>query len=453
MRDAGYTVTGTTGACHPPIKHFIEAHNLATYTDFNRSNISEDTTLLIAGASAALDRSQNAEVDEALSRKIPVETFPETLARLSSEHQRIVVAGSYGKTTMTSLVAWILKHTGTDPSYFIGEMQRQFETHGHLGSSNQFVIEGDEYPVSSIDRRSKFLVFPPHDVLLTSLDHDHVNVFKTQEDFEQPFQKLVDYIPEGGFLVACTDNTYVRKFIQKYTGTLVTYGLDKKHAPDFTAANIEYGTLSSFDLVRDGDILTRVETPLLGTHNIQNIIGAAAMVLSKNLVAPEQVAAAIKEYRGVPRRMELLTMNSTVPVYEGFGSSREKALSAIAAMKLHFPDRRLIVVFEPHTFSWRDRSKLHWYDDTFADVDHVFVYKPLELKTATGTHDQVTHDEIMKRLNSASVVAEKITSGTEGIEKLSKILTPNDAVLILTSGPIDGMIDSVPRLAEQLFPQ
>lgn len=450
LRDAGYTVTGTTGVCHPPIKDFLEEHGLATHTDFARSNIPPETTLVVAGASAALDRDKNEEVDEAHVRGIPVETFPETLARLSDHHERIVVAGSYGKTTSTSLAAWILHHAGTDPSYFIGEMQAQLPSHGHLGSSNQFVIEGDEYPTSGIDRRSKFLLFPPHDVLLTAADHDHVNVFKTHEEFMVPFRALLGHIPKDGILVACSDNEHVRTIANEHTGSVVTYGLDQVHAPNYTANNITYGKVSSFDLVRNGETLARVETPLLGAHNIQNIVGAAAMVLEKQLVTPEEVAAAIAEYRGVPRRLDSKTDHSTVAVYEGYGTSREKALAAIAAIKLHFPNRRLVCVFEPHTFSWRNREKLVWYDDTFADVDHVFVYKPLELNV--GSHDQVTHDEIMDRLKAANVDATKVTAGDEGIALLRDFLEPHDVVLLLTSGPLDGMIESVPQLVEELFP-
>ena len=452
LAESGYTISGTDGACHPPIRDFVVEHNFLTHEGFSRNNIPENTTLVVAGASAALDRTKNEEVDEAHVRNIPTQTFAETLADVSDTHERIVVAGSYGKTTTTSLIAWILHHAGTDPSYFIGETQAQLPTHGHLGTSNQFVLEGDEYPASGIDSRSKFLFFPPHDLLLTSADHDHVNVFPTHEEYLKPFKKLLTLIPQDGSLVACSDNESVRNLISTYpASTLATYGIDTTHNPDYTAHNISYGITTTFDLTYKGDVVCTLTTQLLGSHNIQNILGAAAMVLNKKLITPEQLTAAIAEFKGVPRRLDLKTNRSLIPIYEGYGTSREKALSAIAAIKLHFPDRRLVCVFEPHTFSWRNREKLFWYDDTFAKVDELLVYKPLELNV--GSHDQVTHDEIMERLKRAKVSAVKIQTSSDALTLLHNTLTSDDVVLLLSSGPLDGMIESIPKLCEELFPR
>lgn len=452
LKDAGYTVTGTEKACHPPVRDFLETHDMWTYKDYARAHIPEDAEYIVAGASASVDRTTNEEVDEAYVQNIPVKTFPQILAELSEDKKNIVVAGSYGKTTTTALVTWFLHHAGTDPSYFIGEVMNQLPSHGHLGTSDTFVLEGDEYPTDSKhDPRSKFLVFGAHDVLLTALDHDHVNVFPTHENFLQPFKKLLKQIPDSGLLVACTDNEHVRNMIITHTGMTSTYGLDQDHKPDWTAGNVLYGDTTTFDLIHKENHVISLETQLLGVHNIQNIVGAAAMVLEKKLITPEQLQNALKEFKSVPRRMERKTDRSIIPVYEGFGSSREKALSAIAAMRLHFPKRRLLVVFEPHTFSWRNREKLHWYDTVFTDVDHVLLYKPLELKTTS--HDQVTHQEITDRVQKAGIDVTAITSGDEGLKLLETMLTPDDCILLLTSGPLDGMIQTVPELTERLFPK
>jgi UDP-N-acetylmuramate: L-alanyl-gamma-D-glutamyl-meso-diaminopimelate ligase len=154
---------------------------------------------------------------------------------------------------------------------------------------------------------------------------------------------------------------------------------------------------------------------------------------------------------GVKRRMELLSPLSTVPVYEGFGSSYEKAKSAIAAAKLHYPDRRLVVVFEPHTFTWRNRSAIAAYDDVFAGAGKVLIYEPAS--QGADTHAQLTQNEIVARVRAAKFDADAIVDPEEALQMLSDTLRPDDVVLLLTSGALGGLIKSIPRLVEQRFPK
>jgi UDP-N-acetylmuramate: L-alanyl-gamma-D-glutamyl-meso-diaminopimelate ligase len=139
-----------------------------------------------------------------------------------------------------------------------------------------------------------------------------------------------------------------------------------------------------------------------------------------------------------------------VLIYEGFGSSYDKARAAIAAMRTHFPDRRLIVVFEPHTFSWRNREKLYWYDDVFCDVDEVFIYKPPAI--GADTHEQITQDEIVERVRRNGISIHSIANEKDGLYQIEKNVGPRDVILLLTSGNLDGLVQSIPRLMERLFP-
>lgn len=451
LRELGYIVTGSATSCYPPVRTYLEEHNLLTFEDHKRSNIPDDVDLVVAGASAALDRTQNEEVDEAHVRDVSVKTFPEVLDDITRGKENIVVAGSYGKTTCTTLIAWMLHHAGCDPGYFIGALVPQLPSHGHLGTSTTFVLEGDEYPTSGIDNRSKFLLFPTHDVLLTSADHDHVNKYPTHESYIEPFKKLLARIPEDGALVACSDNLPVRSLIHHFDGTCVRYGIDTQHHPDWSATNIIYNKQTTFDLVHKGKVVTSMETELLGQHNVLNIVGAAAIVLEKGLLTPEEVQKAVAAFKGVTRRLDSKTDKSTVEVYEGFGSSREKAIAAIDAMRAHFKDKRLLVIFEPHTFSWRNKNKLSWYDDTFLEADKVCVYHPPEI--GVGNHEQATHAEIVDRIQKSGVHAIPINTEQEGLDLLKAELKSDDVVLMLTSGNLDGLVQSIPLLAEKLFPK
>jgi UDP-N-acetylmuramate: L-alanyl-gamma-D-glutamyl-meso-diaminopimelate ligase len=191
-----------------------------------------------------------------------------------------------------------------------------------------------------------------------------------------------------------------------------------------------------------------LSTTLLGAHNIENIVGISAMLLEKNLLNPEELARAVATFQGVKRRMELLSPHSGVPVYEGFGSSYEKARSAIAAIKLHFPTKRLVVVFEPHTFTWRNRGAIAYYDDVFVGAEKVYIYEPATQGAAT--HAQLTQDEIVSRTKAAGFDAHRITA--DAFETVSNELREGDVVLLLTSGELGGLIKTLPTFVEQKFP-
>src|SRR5262249_44826266 len=206
----------------------------------------------------------------------------------------------------------------------------------------------------------------------------------------------------------------------------------------------------SFDLMRGADKIIRLSTTMLGDHNIDNVVGVSAMLLEKKLLTPEELGGGIRTFQGVKRRMELLSPASKVPVYEGFGSSYEKARSAIVATKLHFPDRRLIVVFEPHTFTWRNRTAIAAYDDVFAGASKVFIFEPASQGAAT--HAQLTQDEIVARTKAANFDAEAINDPNEALQRLAGVLNRDDVVLLLTSGELGGLIRRIPEFVEAKFP-
>jgi UDP-N-acetylmuramate: L-alanyl-gamma-D-glutamyl-meso-diaminopimelate ligase len=309
------------------------------------------------------------------------------------------------------------------------------------------LLEGDEYPSSNTDNRSKFLHYRPAHVLLTPLSHDHVNVFPTVDSYLAPFHQLFDLVPRDGLIVAATSGELSGRFLARVKRDVVTFGLV---GGDWRAENIDYGEISQFTLTEQGREVARVKTTQLGAHNIENMVGIGAFVLSRGLASVEQYAAAMASFRGVVRRLDRKSERTSVQMFEGFGSSYDKAKSAIAAMKRHFARRRLLVVFEPHTFSWRNRNKLEWYDDVFKDCDRVFIFEPAT--QGAGAHEQASLDEIMERVRAAGVDATPLRSCDEGLEKIGAELRRDDAVLFLTSGDIGGLIERLPLLAEKQYP-
>ncbi|MDB5225291.1 MAG: UDP-N-acetylmuramate--L-alanyl-gamma-D-glutamyl-meso-diaminopimelate ligase [Candidatus Adlerbacteria bacterium] len=446
LREAGWEISGSDEGFYPPVSDYLEQAGIAFAHGYKKENIPTDATLIVIGKNAKLVPESNEEVKAAFDSGLPIKSFADILEELSSGKETLVVAGSYGKSTCTALLSWCLMHAGKDPSYFVGEIARGFAAHAHLGQGAAFVLEGDEYPSANWDDRSKFLHYNPRNVLLTAATHDHVNVYPTHEDYLKPFRALMGMLPQDGVLVV-NDEPFARKLAEDFAGKKVQYGLHERN--EWHAANIAYGLPTTFDLMHQGKKVATLSTTQLGAHNVENIVGISALLLEKHLLTPEELAAGVASFEGVKRRMELLSPRSLVPVLEGFGSSHEKALSAIAAMRLHFPARRLVVVFEPHTFTWRNKAALAQYDTVFDGADRVYIYEPAA--QGATTHAQLTQDEIVERVRAAGMDTVAIHSA-EDLQTILADTAEQDAILLLTSGELGGLIKSLPPAVEEKFP-
>lgn len=444
--EQGHSVTGSDEGFYPPISDYLKANAIPCATPFSKSNIPEDTDFIVIGKHAKLVPEENEEVAAAFSSNKKIISFPEALAMITKGRHNIVVAGSFGKSTCTSLIAWCLEDNGA--GYFIGALPLTPKENARLGQGELFIVEGDEYPSANWDRTSKFLYYNPRDVLLTALAHDHVNVFATHADYIEPFEKMISGLPEDGLLVACIDDKTIRERMGSWQKKCITYGFSQNAM--WRAENISWGDKTTFDLVRDGVIVVSLATTLLGKHNVENIVGVSAFLLEKGYVTPEELKEKIATFEGIVRRLDKKSHRTSLPIYEGFGSSIDKARSAIEAIRLHFPDRRLVIVFEPHTFSWRNRQAITWYDTVFSGAKKVFIYKPPE--HGSETHDQLSLEEIVSRVRGASIDAIGIETVQHGKSLILDTLENTDVVLILSSGGMDGLMQELVSHVEQKFP-
>jgi UDP-N-acetylmuramate: L-alanyl-gamma-D-glutamyl-meso-diaminopimelate ligase len=443
LREQGWLVTGSDEGFYPPASEILPRAGIGVTSPHAAENVPADADAIVIGKHAKLTQ-ENPEVAAAFASGKPILSFPDVLAEVTRNRDRIVVAGSYGKSTSASLLAWVLVDAGKHPGYFLGAVPKNMPSNAALGSDAPFILEGDEYPSSNTDPRAKFLHYAPQSLLLTSAVHDHVNVFSTHADYLAPFKQLIANLPSSGLLVACADEPHAMAIANAAPCRVVTYALSDANAA-YRTENIVYGEESTFDFISPA-IRQPMQTMQLGAHNIQNMIGAAALLVEKELATPAEIAAAFASYRGIVRRLDKLTTRSPIPLYEGFGSSREKSRAAIDAIRLHFPNKRLVIVFEPYTFSWRSRDALHWYDTVFDGAAEVFVYQPPSHGAALPNH--VSQDEIVARIAAAGMPV--ISIGADKNTDLAAItgqLKPNDLVLVLTTGDLGGLI---PRLVEKL---
>jgi UDP-N-acetylmuramate: L-alanyl-gamma-D-glutamyl-meso-diaminopimelate ligase len=446
LRDAGVGISGSDQDVYPPVLDFLQHERIPFTTPYAAENIPPEADLIVIGKNARLVPETNAEVAAAYASGKTIASFPEVLRELSSGKDNIVVAGSYGKSTTAALLALCLE-TFADASYFIGAIPNTPAKNARMGSGALFVLEGDEYPSSNTDSRAKFLHYRPQHTLVTPLAHDHLNVYPTPESYLAPFWQLADLTARNGTMVVCVEGELSGRLLSRLSRPLITYGI---RDGDFRAADIRWAEQTEFSLVRDGRKIAEIRTTQLGEHNVENIVGAAALVVGAGIMSPEDFSSAVPAFKGVKRRLDRKSDKTLIPIFEGFGSSYEKARSAIVAMKRHFPGRRLVVVFEPHTFSWRNRNALSWYDSVFAGADKIFVYEPAS--QGATTHDQITKNDIVERVRKAGFDVAPVPEGEQAADIVGQAMRANDAFLLLTSGNLGGLIERIPRIAEEKFP-
>ncbi|MDP9249558.1 MAG: Mur ligase family protein [bacterium] len=448
LKEAGFKVSGSDDESFEPVAGLLKRNKISFHENYRPENIPGDVNLVVIGKHAGLSERDNVETREAIRRDLPIKSLPEMLALLSNRTENLVIAGSFGKSTLSALVAWCLVRGKKDPSYFIGAIPLDLKNSSHLGRGGEFVLEGDEYPSSNWDNTSKFLHLKPNAVLLISALHDHVNMFPTEKSYVATYKKLVAKIPAKGLLVYAKNAKNTKEVARHSKCRTLSYSVDDKKS-DWFAENLKYGKVTSFDLIRKGKKIIKIETKLLGRHNIENIVGAAAFLLESNLpaqagkISPPVFAGAVKSFSGIKRRIELKNPKGTIPVYDGFGSSYEKARAIFDALHLHFPDKRIVAVFEPHAFSWRNKKFLPWYKNIFKGVDEVIIL-PATSRGPKGP-GEISTSEIWREAKKHFPVR-TARNEKETLKILQKIVRDGDVIALISSGPMFGLTESVPKI-------
>lgn len=443
LLDDDWSVSGSDEGFYPPISHVIQRYGIPCAIGYRADNIPEDADWIVIGKHAKLVPELNEEVAAALESGKRVLSFPEAIAELLGERTSLVVAGSFGKSSCTALLAHVLRHAGKDPSYFIGAEALDFPDNGHLGDGSEFVLEGDEYPAANWDNRSKFLFYQAQALLVTSGEHDHVNVFPKLDDYLRPFAQLVTSLPESGLIVACATGANLGHVMENARAQVVWYAREEREDADWYATQIQRdGGLTGFTLCHQGTEVCVLTTRQLGDHSVENIVGVSALLIELGLVSPEELAAGVAAFSGVRRRLERLNPAALPPIYNDFGSSYAKCRAGITTILQSFPGKRVRVCFEPHTFSFRNREAIGWYDTLFAGVERVYLFQPPAHGAAT--HSQLAQAEIAARIEAAGVPVTAIRSAEALVSALkADVSVAEDVILFETSGGFDGAIPQV----------
>lgn len=359
LKIKGFDVTGSDDEIFDPAKGRLAKYGiLPENIGWHPERITSDLDAVILGMHA---REDNPELLKAKELNLKIYSYPEYLYEQSKDKIRVVVGGSHGKTTITSMIIHVLQHHQIDCDYMVGAQLEGFEVMVRLSdTARMMIIEGDEYLTSPIDRRPKFHVYQPTIGIISGIAWDHINVFPTFENYVQQFEIFAKMIPQDGQLIYCQEDAELQKLGGKITNTTCKpYGIH----PYFIEEGITY-------LKTDGQ---PVPLQIFGKHNLMNI-NAARLACNALGVSDAQFYEAIATFKGASKRLELVAKNAECDVYKDFAHSPSKLKATINAVREQYPDRKLVACMELHTFSSLTEQFLQQYQHAMDEADTAFVY-------------------------------------------------------------------------------
>lgn len=420
LKQNGNHVTGSDDQIFDPSrgrlgKHGLLPDNMGWFPE----QITDQLDAIILGMHA---RPDNPELLKAQEIGVKVYSYPEFIFEQAKEKTRVVIAGSHGKTTITSMILHVLKKLNKDFDYLVGAQIEGFETMVKLSSAPLIVLEGDEYLSSPIDRRPKFHLYHPQIALISGIAWDHINVFPTWENYLEQFQIFIAQL-KNGELVYCSKDEHLNDLAVKAQPELNKTAYT---TPSFT--------------IKDGTTSVHIEGEeyqlnIFGEHNLQNMNGALN-VCAKLGISPSQFMDAIVDFTGAARRLEEITRNDSTVAYKDFAHSPSKLEATTKAVKAQWPDRKLVACMELHTFSSLTKEFLAEYDKTMhaADIPVVF-YR--EETIAHKKLDPISKEEVKNAFGRDDLI---VFTNTEELQDFLQILDLNQKnLLMMSSGNFGGM--------------
>ena len=421
LKNNGHQVTGSDDQIFEPSRSRLDGHGLLPESmGWEESRVTDEIDAVILGMHA---REDNPELKKAQELELSVYSYPEFIYQQSLEKERIVIAGSHCKTTITSMILHVLKKLEMDFDYLVGAQIEGFETMVRLSDAPLIILEGDEYLSSPIDRRPKFHLYDPHIALISGIAWDHINVFPTFENYLEQFEVFIDQMKEGSILTYCQADETLDETVYEYGQHL---NLRPYETPGYS---IENG--KSF-IERGGE---RVEVSVFGEHNLQNLNGAL-MVCAAIGTDDDEFYEAIKDFKGAARRLEEIGRNDNTVVYKDFAHSPSKLHATVKAVKKQWPNRKLVACMELHTFSSLTKEFLLEYDGTMNEADAAIVFFKEET-LAQKRLDPISTDEVKSAFGRSDI--EVFTSSEKLKDRLEQIELANSNLLLMSSGNFGGI--------------
>lgn len=429
----GWKVTGSDVGFYPPVSTHLHDHKIAYYPGWHPEKMGAPDLVVVGNVAG----SENPELKFVLENNIPHLSYPELIAQNLLKENSIVCAGTYGKTTTTAMLAFVLKEANLDPAYMFGGISNSLNLSADDLGGEYSVIEGDEYKTSRDDLRAKFFSYKPTHLLLTGVKWDHADVYPTEESYLDAFKKLIALIPENGLIVACNDDENIKKLIVDAKAPVITYGKEKSNYIYEDIKQTTKGIEFSIENVGEAYSLT---SPMLGDFTAKNICGV--FIMAKELgVEPNKIISAIAKFKGLKRRLEKRGVTTSgADVYDDIAHSPAKAQAILSNLK-NIYSGKVFAIFEPNTGN-RQSEAFPEYDNHFNSADEVIIPRLTTVKTP-GSADGKTLAELISKTHANVKYFE---DDQDLIKYLQTNTKSGDAVVFMGSHGFRGMIDNVVKI-------
>lgn len=436
LKRKGYDVRGSDQDVYPPMSDFLAAERIPVMTGYHADHITSDLDVVVVGN--AISRG-NAELEEVLDRKIRYCSLPEAIREYFLWGARsIVIAGTHGKTTTTSLAGWLLTHGGLDPTILIGGIARNLGDGGssyRIGQGRDFVIEGDEYDSAFFDKTAKFLKYLPDIAVINNVEFDHADIYADFEAVKLAFRRLVNLVPRKGLLLIGADSPAARDLAQYAVSPVQTFGTAEDvdwHAHNIAA--VDAGT--TFDVHWRGVPFGAFEMSLVGAHNVRNAL--AAIAIAHHLgVSVERIAGGLTQFAGVKRRLEVVGEADGVTVFDDFAHHPTAVAETLAGVRASHPDARIWAVFEPRSASSCRRVFQDDFARAFAMADEVVIAPVFRSKLPES--ERLSVPELVCELNGRGASAREAASIEDIIATVVREHRRGDLVVIMSNGGFGGI--------------
>lgn len=433
LKDRGYKVTGSDQNVYPPMSTQLKNLGIEIMQGYKRENLNPKPDLVIVGnvISKVYDEAQ-----ALLESDIPYTSLPNAMGELViANRHSIVIAGTHGKTTTTSITSFIAQSLDLNPGFLIGGIPKNFSVSYQLPKGDWFVIEGDEYDTAFFDKVPKFIHYRPRSVILTSIEFDHADIYRDLDHVKEAFKMLLKLIPEDGHLIYNAEDENIKSLLEfSKCKNIKSYGLTKG---DYIAKNIVIdGILTKFEIHHHG-VMTKVQLKMLGDYNIKNV--TAAFALSHELKWNEpKVLAAIEKFEGVKRRQEIIGTPNNITVIEDFAHHPTAVKETILSIQKRFPKAKVFSVFEARSATSRRKVFQKDYVEAFSKAQ-VVLLPPAFNQGSLAEDNRFSVEELISDLKALKVDAQLCASTDDIISKIKAAARPGDVVLVMSNGGFDGI--------------
>ncbi|MGB5340479.1 MAG: Mur ligase family protein [Thermoanaerobaculia bacterium] len=435
LQEMGHRVRGSDNPLYPPMNTLLDAAGIEPMVGFDIAHLEPTPDLVIVGNAVPRHNPQALETERLGIDRI---SMPQALSRFFlSQRKPLVVAGTHGKTTTTSMASWIYTACQTDPGFLVGGVPRNLGGSFHQGTGPRFIIEGDEYNAAYFDRGAKFLHYRPETAILTSVEYDHADLYPDPGSLLDAYEKFVSLPAEDGLVVACGDSPEVRRVVEKAGCSVIFYGLEE-HNDLHPAGPVVAGPDGSRFTVRDPEVgEVEIHLPMTGLHNVCNLLAVWAVARRDGLDS-HAVAEAFSRFQGIKRRLDVVGSHAGVTVIDDFAHHPTAVGKTIAALREQFPERRIVVAFEPRSLTAGRSFFYQAYLDAFGGADRIFL-APIFHAQRLAAEDRLDSAGLAAELTDRGVATTRTESNEELLEKVLAEARTGDVVVTMSSGKFDDL--------------